>query len=261
MACTAKAMVPAASNAEVKFMQTESRRARWKSLLDEYRQHGLGQLVLRSRWVRPLVTRAYEIIFWHSYGWTGTKWMGVPAMKYAADAWTYQEIIFDTRPDLIIETGTNRGGSALFLAHMFDLVGAGRVVTIDIEEVPDRPEHPRITYVTGSSVAPDVLQTASAAAAQARAVMVILDSDHSAGHVYEELVHYSPFVTVGCYLVCEDTNVNGHPVYKTHGPGPMEALRRFLPDHPEFAVDEGRTSAGVTAHPNGFLRRTGPPVV
>jgi len=181
--------------------------------------------------------------------------MGLPVMKYPGDAWTYQEIIFDTKPDLIIETGTHQGGSALFLAHMCDLLGKGRVVTVDIEARPGRPVHPRITYVTGSSVAPDIRERVAVAAAGANTVMVILDSDHSASHVYDELIAYSSFVTPGAYLICEDTNVNGHPVYKKHGPGPMEALERFLPQHPEFEIDASRESAAMTAHPGGFLRR------
>lgn len=85
--------------------------------------------------------------------------------------------------------------------------------------------------------------------------MVNLDSDHSADHVFKELVAYAPFVTPGSYLVCEDTNVNGHQVHKKHGPDPTEALHRFLPDHQEFEVDRTRESAGMTAHPQGFLRR------
>jgi cephalosporin hydroxylase len=100
-----------------------------------------------------------------------------------------------------------------------------------------------------------MLQRVAEAASRARSVMVILDSDHSAEHVYGELESYSPFVTPGCYLVCEDTNVNGHPVHRKHGPGPTEALRRFLPDHPEFTIDGSRELAGMTAHPGGFLRR------
>jgi cephalosporin hydroxylase len=228
----------------------------WKGVFDEWRRHGAGQMVLRSRFVRPWLTRAAEIIYWHSYTWAGTTWMGVPAMKYPADAWTYQEILFDTKPDLIIETGTNRGGSALFLAHMCDLMGRGRVITVDIEPRPDRPAHPRITYVTGSSLDADILRRLAAEAGDAHVVMVILDSDHAADHVFGELEAYSPLVTPGAYLICEDTNVNGHPVYKKHGPGPTEALARFLPHHPEFRADVTRESAGMTAHPGGFLRRT-----
>jgi cephalosporin hydroxylase len=181
--------------------------------------------------------------------------MGVPAMKYSADAWTYQEIIFETRPDLIIETGTNRGGSALFLAHMCEIVGRGQVVTVDIEERPGRPAHPRIHYIAGSSTEPEIARRIGDMAARASNVMVILDSDHSQRHVEEELAIYAPLVSPGCYLICEDTNLNGHPVFRKHGPGPMEALRQFLPQHPEFEVDRSREVGGMTAHPGGFLRR------
>jgi cephalosporin hydroxylase len=224
-------------------------------LREDWRRHGLLQLVLRSRLLRPLIGRASEIIYWNSYAWAGTTWMGVPAMKYPADAWSYQEIIFETKPDLIIETGTNQGGSALFLAHMLDLVANGRVITIDIENLSGRPVHPRITYIVASSVDADTVQRVRHEAADARRVMVILDSDHSADHVFNELVAYASVVTPGCYLICEDTNVNGHPVYPKHGPGPLEALQRFLPAHPEFECDRNREHAGMTSHPGGFLRR------
>src|SRR3712207_4671527 len=83
--------------------------------------------------------------------WFDTYWMGVPAWKCPLDMWIYQEILFETKPGFVIETGTAHGGSALFLAHMCDLLGKGRIVTIDIEEKPDRPSHDRITYLEGSS--------------------------------------------------------------------------------------------------------------
>ena len=85
--------------------------------------------------------------------------------------------------------------------------------------------------------------------------MVVLDSDHSAAHVKAELDLYSPLVTSGCYLIVEDTNVNGHPVYPLHGPGPMEALDQFLPAHPEFEVDASREKYMLTFNPRGYLRR------
>jgi cephalosporin hydroxylase len=197
----------------------------------------------------------YEIIYWHDHTWTTTKWLGVPALKYPSDAWTYQEILFETRPDLIIETGTYQGGSALFLATICDSLGNGRVITIDVDDRAGRPSHSRVTYLKGSSTGEQILTTITEAASAAQRIMVILDSDHAAEHVYQELVAYNGFVSPGCYLVCEDTNVNGHPVYCKHGPGPTEALMRFLPDHPEFVVDYDRQRLGITAHPRGFLRR------
>src|SRR5262245_26050622 len=80
-----------------------------------------------------------------------TTWMGVPCLKCPTDLWAYQEILAEVRPDLVVETGTHMGGSALFLAHMLELLGRGEVVSIDVLDRPGRPEHARIRYVTGSS--------------------------------------------------------------------------------------------------------------
>ena len=85
-------------------------------------------------------------------------WFGIPVLKCPIDLWIYQEIIVQTRPNLIIETGTMAGGSALFMAMVCDLLGSGHVLTVDIEGRPVLPEHPLITYITGDSVAPDVLR-------------------------------------------------------------------------------------------------------
>src|SRR5262249_42897915 len=149
----------------------------------------------------------------------------------------------------------HRGGSALLFATLLDAIGRGRIITIDLEKMEGRPSHPRITYVTGSSVTSETLGLVAEAASGAQRTMVVLDSDHSERHVHEELLAYCEFVTRGCYLICEDTNVNGHPVYRKHGPGPMEALERFLAEHPEFVADRERERVGITAHPKGFLRR------
>lgn len=86
-------------------------------------------------------------------------------------------------------------------------------------------------------------------------VMVILDSDHSLTHVAGELEAFAPLVTPGCYLIVEDTNINGHPVYPEFGPGPMEAVLEFLPHHPEFVVDARCERLLMTFNPNGFLLR------
>ena len=85
--------------------------------------------------------------------------------------------------------------------------------------------------------------------------MVILDSDHTKQHVLDELAAYADLVSPGCYLVVEDTNVNGHPVWPSFGPGPWEAVHEWLPDHPEFRVDKTRERHLLTMHPNGYLLR------
>src|SRR4051812_44162186 len=157
------------------------------------------------------VIDAFHQLYYDSRVWGQTRWMGVNCLKTPLDLWVYQEIVWETRPGLIVETGTAQGGSALYLAHLLDLVGGGRVVSIDLEVRPERPPHPRVTYLQGrSSVDAGVLDEVAEMARRSESAMVILDSDHSKTHVLAELRAYSPFVSVGNFLVVEDTNVNGH---------------------------------------------------
>jgi cephalosporin hydroxylase len=186
--------------------------------------------------------------------WYATKWLGVTAWKCPLDLWVYQEIVHELRPDLIVETGTAFGGSALYLASICDLIHHGQVVTSDVAEVPDRPSHDRITYLTGSSTSPAIVERVRSMAA-AKSVLVVLDSDHRREHVREELEAYAPLVGPGGYVIVEDTNVNGHPVLPDFGPGPMEAVTEFLGGHPEFALDRSREKYLLTFNPRGFLRR------
>src|ERR1700677_3924698 len=112
----------------------------------------------------------------------------------------------ETLPDVVIETGTWHGGSALFLAMVCDAIGHGRVITIDVDPGDPLPEHDRITYLRGSSTDPDMLTRVRELTGQATSVMVILDSDHDREHVLAELNAYGDIVTVGGYLIVEDTN-------------------------------------------------------
>ena len=184
-----------------------------------------------------------------------TSWLGVQTLKCPLDLWLYQEILMRTRPDLVIETGTWCGGSALFLATVLDRIGHGRVITIDVAPRPGRPVHPRIEYVTASSTDPQTVAYVRDAAKDKRA-MVLLDSDHRATHVYEELVAYGPLVTPGDYVIVEDTNVNGHPAFPDFGDGPMEALQHFLAHHDGFEIDVRCERFLMTLNPKGYLRRT-----
>jgi cephalosporin hydroxylase len=190
--------------------------------------------------------------------WRNTFWHGVRIVKCPLDLWVYQELLFDLRPDLIIECGTAHGGSALFLANMCDLLGHGEVVTIDIEERDGRPTHERIEYVRGSTTDPHVVAHVKERIKSGgeKSVMVLLDSDHSRDHVFDELRIYSDFVTPGSYLIVEDTNVNGHPVEPDFGPGPMEALDDFLKLDRRFTIDHSREKFYLTFNPRGFLRRS-----
>lgn len=184
-----------------------------------------------------------------------TRWMGVPCLKTPLDLWIYQEILFEIRPDLVVETGTHLGGSALFLAHMLDLLGHGEIVSIDVLDAPGRPGHPRIRYVRGSSADEAVVRGALTGRSEGEIRLVILDSDHSRDHVRRELELFAPVVSKGSYLVVEDSNVHGHPVLPEHGPGPAEAIAAFLPAHPEYARDASREKFLLTYNPGGYLKR------
>lgn len=195
----------------------------------------------------------YDAYFTHGM----TYFEGVPLIKNPLDLWVYQELIFNLRPTLIIETGTAFGGSALFFARQLEKLGAGSVVSIDIAAAEQLPRHPRITFIPGSSTDPTIVAAVTGRARAHERVMVILDSDHSTEHVTAELEAYAPLVTPMQFLVVEDTNVNGHPVLANwiNGPGPHAAVEGFLERYPEFARDVLCERYLLTMHPGGWLRR------
>jgi cephalosporin hydroxylase len=187
-----------------------------------------------------------------------TTWMGVPCWKCPLDLWIYQEIIAEVKPDLIVETGTAYGGSALFLAHLLDILGKGRVITIDVA-VAAGPCHPRISYITGSSGDANLIESLLAHR-PAETCLVILDSDHAKHHVLQEMKLLAPYVSVGSYLIVEDTNVNGHPAWPGFGPGPYEAVEEFLRNNDHFAVALGAGGDYLDRREDlpGDRRRRGP---
>lgn len=216
------------------------------------------------------VLAEFHWIYYHGHGLVmGTqnignpmgsaKWMGLTIQKCPLDMWVYQEILFETRPDLIIEAGTGNGASALYLAHICDMLGSGQVVTIDIKGIHYRRPHPRVTYLVADICHEETLaavkQIIGSFTNQPR-IMMIFDDDHGQKHVEQELEMWWHLVSPGCYMVVEDTNVNGNPVFPNHGPGPKEAVETFMEKHDEeFFVDYGRQKFLMTCHPGGFLRR------
>jgi cephalosporin hydroxylase len=226
--------------------------------VDNYLRRGLTSARFRvnRRLDRASVARAHDVLY-RSDAWTRATWLGAQALKNPLDLWVYQEIIFETRPEVIVETGTYRGGSALFLASMCDLLGVGEVVSIDIEAVrDDYPRHPRIAYLGGrSSTDPDVVGEVGRRI-DGRNALVILDSDHSQAHVEAELDVYAPFVPVGCYVIVEDSNIGR--IRKDLLPGPFEAIERFLAGSNAFEIDPEREKFLITWNPSGYLRRVRP---
>jgi cephalosporin hydroxylase len=204
--------------------------------------------------MRSIADQFHEL-YYDSWVWRHTYWMGVQALKCPLDLWVYQEILFELRPRFIIECGTAAGGSALFLASMCDLLGEGQIVTIDIQADPHRPQHSRITYLQGSSTEDSIVGKIREIVKDGSPVMIILDSDHSRDQVLQELRLYSPIVTKGSYLIVEDTNINGHPVLELHGAGPMEAVETFLSETDEFIFDREREKFFLTFNPKGYLKK------
>lgn len=182
-------------------------------------------------------------------------WMGMEMQKNPLDLFIYQEILYECKPDLIIECGTWRGGSALYLANLCDLLQHGMVLTVDINRWVGFPQHPRIVYMTGSSTDKSVFKQVTDFAAGFRRVMVILDSDHTKPHVLRELELYSQLVTSRQYLIVEDSNIHGHPVRTDLPAGPYEAIESWLPKQEDFVIDKACERYLLTFNPNGYLRR------
>ena len=202
---------------------------------------------------RASVARAHDVLY-ESDAWTKATWLGAQALKNPLDLWIYQEIMVETQPELIVETGTYRGGSALFLASVCDLLDRGQVVSIDVEPLrDDYPQHSRVTYLGGrSSTDPNVIAEVRERAV-GRTTLVILDSDHTQGHVEAELAVYAPLVPVGCYVIVEDSNIGR--IRKDLLPGPFEAIETFLAGSDAFEIDREREKFLITFNPSGYLRR------
>jgi cephalosporin hydroxylase len=199
---------------------------------------------------------SFEDLIEHTNNFGHVTWLGQPIWQNVLDLWVIQEAIHEIRPALLIETGTHRGGSAYFYATLFDLLGQGRVVTVDVNPL-GQPPHPRVTYLTGSSVAPEIFEQIRQAVADAGApVMVILDSDHSESHVFAEMELYGPLVTPGSLMLVQDGVIDLLPSMIGARPGPLPAIRRFVSEHPEFRPDMQRNQKfPISHHPNGWLRK------
>jgi cephalosporin hydroxylase len=195
------------------------------------------------------------------------RWLGVPIIQLSDDIVIAQELIWQLRPDVIIETGVAHGGSLILSASICELIGHGQVVGIDVDIRPHNraaieahPMKKRITLIEGSSIAPEVFAQAQATCAGAAKVLVLLDSNHTAAHVTKELELYHQLVTPGSYIVAMDgaqRDVWDIPRGKKEWrhDHPLVAVGSFLQTHPEFTVDPHWTRLAITASPGGYLRR------
>jgi cephalosporin hydroxylase len=197
-------------------------------------------------------------------------WLGIPIIQNPYDMILMQELIFDVKPDLIIETGIAHGGSLIYYASLLELLGEGRVIGIDIDIRPHNrrllERHPmikRVSMIEADSTSPTLIKKLAKEVKKHKKVMVCLDSLHSYKHVLEELRLYSPFVTVGSYIVVFDTAMpkfaglkGTKKIYKDYKTdNPLMAVKQFLKENKNFKIDKTYNKFFVSNCPDGFLKR------
>ncbi len=201
-------------------------------------------------------------------------WLGRPIIQYPQDMIAMQEIIWEVKPDLIVETGIAHGGSLIFSAAMLELVAActgieGEVIGIDIDIRPhnrkaieEHPMYKRISMIQGSSIVPEIVAQVVEKAKGKKRILVCLDSNHTHEHVLAELEAYAPLTTVGSYCVVFDTVVEDMPKElageRPWGPGnnPKTAAHQYVKTHPEFEADNSiDNKLLISVAPDGYLKR------
>jgi cephalosporin hydroxylase len=206
----------------------------------------------------------------YSYVWS---WMGVPIIQRPSDMVALQEVIFETKPDVIVETGVARGGSVIYQAALLQMIGKkdGLVIGVDIDirahnrdTIEKHVMAPHIRLIEGSSIAPETVEMVRALIPPNAKTMVVLDSNHARDHVLAELRAYSPLVSPGQFLIAADT-ILGYfkpgqaPTYYSQllvkGDEPLAAVDEFLKETDAFVVDPINDKLIMSSSPGGFLRR------
>lgn len=221
-----------------------------------------------------LVSHAWLRCGWDTKYVYGFTWLGRPVIQLPEDLIRIQELIYEIKPDVVIETGVAHGGGQVFFASICKAIGKGRVIGIDIEIRPHNRAaleahelYPFITLIEGSSVDAEVISRVKTQIRQSEKVLVVLDSKHTKNHVLAELEAYSPLICVGSYIVAADgimKQLAGAPrtTREWAWDNPVSAIREFLSKHPEFApvpapqpFNEGLITRPVTYWPDGYLKR------
>lgn len=204
----------------------------------------------------------------HKYSYNFS-WMGRPIIQFPQDIIAMQEIIWQVKPDLIVETGIAHGGSLIFYASMLELIGeGGKILGIDVDirqhnrvEIEKHPMFKRITMIEGSSIDEEIAKQVFDFAKGNSRVLVVLDSNHTHDHVLKELQLYSPLVTKDSYLVVFDTVVEDMPEDffsdRPWGKGnnPKTAVWEFLKTNKRFEIDKDiEAKLLITVAPDGYLK-------
>jgi len=224
---------------------------------------------------------AFEAISaaWLRCGWDvkyvqSFTWMGRPVSQLPEDMIRIQEVIWRLRPDVIVETGVAHGGSLIFYASLFEAMGHGRAIGVDIDirehnrtAIQAHPLAARITLIHGNSTAPGTLAAVRHSIAPGERVLVVLDSNHCSAHVGAELDLYAPLVSPGSYIVACDgimAELAGAPRTAPDWAwnNPVTAVESFLTrnqdfvlEEPGFPFNEGAVRKRVTYWPKSFLKR------
>ena len=199
------------------------------------------------------------------------KWMGRPIIQYPQDMIAMQELIWEVKPDLIIEAGIAHGGSLIYYASILELIGeGGHILGIDIDIrkhnrdlIEAHPMMKRISLIEGSSVSKEIVDQVKKIAASKKRILVSLDSNHTHDHVLAELNLYAPLVSKDSYCVVFDTIVEDLPADydwspRTWGKGnnPKTAVQEFLKKHDEFMIDKSMNDKLlISVAPDGYLKR------
>jgi len=231
----------------------------------------LGQLrnlvrVIGNSWIRSTAPKdtpdAYHRWYYEKQVQTRVRYFGHETLKSVSDLWNYQEIIFGLKPSLIVELGTYMGGSALYFSHLLkNMGGHTHILTVDISRdavASEVLQNPDIEFMEASSCSDVVAQRIQALRKEFSGPMfIILDSDHSKKHVLVEMIMLRALTRTGDYLIVEDSNINGHPVFPGCGPGPYEAIEEYEKTYPgDYRRDEERENKfGFTFAVRGFLIR------
>ena len=230
------------------------------------RQARLAYEDLTTRYADKLANADREKLqrLFHDFDvWRSMWFQGVEIIKNPLDLWMVQQIIYEIQPDFVIETGTFRGGSALFWAHTLHGMGLedSRVLTVDLYHHLDQaPRNPLwdqyVRFYLGSSTDPKIVEQV-ADLVHGKKTLIFLDSDHRMHHVLRELELYAPLVSPGSYIVVEDTHIDALNTQPAVGPGPMAAVEEFLRSEAgaEFERDISREAFVLTFNPGGWLRR------
>lgn len=186
---------------------------------------------------------------------TRTTYFGVKTLKCPFDAWIYQEIIFEAKPDVIIEIGNAFGGSALMLAHICDALGKGRIIGLDLSHkgVPEQvTAHKRIHFIDGDAC--ERFEQVRSLIGKDERVLIIEDSSHTYDNTLNVLRLYSTLLKSGDHLIVEDS-ICHHGLDVGPDPGAYEAIEAFLQENADFVSDRSRERFLITWNPKGYLKR------